>query len=236
MSLLLAAILGLVHGSLLATVVLRVPAGDPIGLVRSRCDRCSANLSWFELVPLLSWLALRGRCRRCSTRIAPVHPLLEAGAMLAWIAAEQFAPGAVTERLAWGFFAATSLALLWSDLATRILPDLLVAGIAAAGLLHAAANDMWAESLAAAVFAGLLLAGVRWLFLRLRGREALGLGDVKLLAALGLWMRPAEVGPSLLLAAIATLTVALLLRVQPGREIPFGPGLLLGAWTIFIIA
>ncbi|WP_420245421.1 prepilin peptidase [Roseiterribacter gracilis] len=230
------ALLGLVQGSLFATIVLRLPQARPIGMARSVCDACGVRLVWFELVPLLSWGWLRGRCRRCGTTIALVHPLLEAGSMLVWIAALYLAPGDVPERFAWGFLGASTLALLWSDFADQLLPDLIVGSIAVVGLTRAATLQTLNEAVGASLLAGSLLLLVRWAFIRLRKREALGFGDVKLFAALGLWMQPQQIGPALLIAALATLTVALAARVQPQREIPFGPGLLLGAWIVFTIA
>jgi leader peptidase (prepilin peptidase) / N-methyltransferase len=229
-----AALLGLLLGSLFATVVIRVPAGRPTGLARSCCDTCGGTLSWFELVPVMSWATFGGRCRRCGARIAMIHPILEVASMLTWIAALYLAPGDLHERMAWALLGTATLALLWSDLADGLLPDLLVGTAAFAGLGRAAIHQTLIDSAVAATIAGGLLLLVRWAFLFLRRREALGLGDVKLFAALAIWMQPQDVGPALLVASLTTLMTALVVRVPPYREIPFGPGLLLGAWVALI--
>jgi leader peptidase (prepilin peptidase)/N-methyltransferase len=234
MEILFAAFLGLVQGSFFATIVLRAMEAHPAKSTRSRCDACGRQLRWFELIPLFSWIGLRGHCRTCGSRIALAHPLLEAGSMAVWVAAVWFADGDLLVRFGWGFLASATLALLWSDFAAQLVPDPIVFAIALAGVARAAALDTLIEQVATGLFAGSLLALVRWAFLRLRGRETLGLGDVKLFAALGLWLQPHLVGPSLLIGSIATLAVALALRLHSRREIPFAPGLLLGAWITFI--
>ncbi len=235
---LLGLLLGLAAGSFLATLVLRAPAGLPV-TGRSRCDVCLTPLGPRDLVPLLSFLAARGRCRHCSARIHPLHPALEALAGL--LGALSLGLLGLPLGLAGALLGWILLALAALDLRHHWLPDwltlpLLAAGLATALLLAPAALP---HRLAAAALAG----GTFWLVRvtagRLLGREALGLGDVKLAAALGAWLSPALLPPLLLLAASAGLAFALAVRGRRGGPfpvVPFGAFLAAAAWPLWLLA
>lgn len=250
--------LGAVVGSFLNVVITRVPAGQSIVRPRSRCPACGATIGWYDNVPILSWLALRARCRACKARISARYPLVEmAGglvALLAW-----WRHDLSFSALAEFALVAVLLALAFIDLDTWLLPNVLTRPLLALGLLASAAGLSAAPSLrwsaygagvGFAVF-GLVLVVGRWVF----RREALGMGDVWLLAALGAWLGLSALLPVVLFASIQGSIVGLALialgKGQPGppavpppaagspaadddwvpprNAVPFGPFLVAGA-------
>lgn len=250
-----AGLFGLLVGSFLNVVILRLPArlehewrcqcrellehelaeqpelsAPPPDLVMSRsaCPKCGKQLAWYDNVPLLSWLALRGRCRACQAPISPQYPLVEAAtgilfAMLAW----RF--GASLEALLALAFAAFLVALTGIDLRKQLLPDVLVYPLLWLGLLANAAGlftDLGSAVIgAAAGYLSLWL--VYHAFRLLTGKEGMGYGDFKLLAALGAWMGwqmlPLIILLSSLVGAIVGITLVLFRGQDRNIPIPFGP-------------
>jgi leader peptidase (prepilin peptidase)/N-methyltransferase len=226
-------------GSLLGLVVVRLPAGEGVVLGRSRCRSCSRALRPLDLVPLASWLALRGRCRACGERISRLYPAVELAAILiaAWTVLA--VPGIVvwpTAGLGW-----TLLALALVDARTFTLPDVLTLPLAACGLAVAwwlDAGSLPDHALgAAAGWLGFWL--VARLYSALRHRPGLGGGDAKLMAAAGAWVGWQGL-PSVILigalAALAAVAVAKILRwpLTAATPIPFGPFLALGLWLTWL--
>lgn len=232
-------VLGLCVGSFVGTLVLREPEGwRGVLLGRSRCPQCRTPLGAADLIPLWSWLAARARCRHCRTALSPFYPLVEIaaaaiGALSFGIASAPFAiPTAV---LGWWLL---GLALI--DLRSWRLPDMLTLPLIALGLA-AAWFDLLPEiglsdALLGAAAGYLVLAGIAWLYRRLRHREGLGLGDAKLLAAAGAWLGPASLAWVILLAAPLGLILALARRtpLKADSAIPFGPPLALAFWLLFL--
>ena len=194
---------------------------------RSSCPSCGHRIRWYENVPVLAWLVLRGRCSSCGVGISARYVVVElATAMtfagLAW----RMGPHVAT--LAWAGFSATIMAASVIDWETSLLPDVLTQPLLWAGLLAAAGGLTVAP--VAAVFgaaAGYLLPwGLSMLLERLTGKAAMAPGDFKLLAAIGAWMGWQLVAPVLALALILGSGV-LLLRVGrsglSGSYFPFGP-------------
>ncbi|MFD1950024.1 prepilin peptidase [Sphingomonas arantia] len=215
-------------GSHLATIALRWPAGRSSATGRSQCDGCGRVLAAYELVPLLSWLILRGRCRRCGARIDWRHPAVEAVAgALAVAMAVALPPGAAIAGmgLAW-----TLLLLTVLDLDHYWLPDRLTLPLLAAGLLVGAAGIgpvLMDRIIGAAVGWG-VLALVALVYVRVRGRVGLGGGDPKLFAAAGAWLGWRMLPVTLLIASAAGLALvlaAVLVRrkVAATTRVPFGP-------------
>jgi len=222
----LAALIGLVLGSFIATLVLRWPEGRSL-LGRSRCDSCQRPLTPLDLVPLLSALWLRGRCRRCGARIDPFHSRVELGAALTGGIALALLPG--TAGWLWALFGWLLLPLALLDARHFWLPDRLNALLAIAGLLLAGPMlgatllDRWIGALAG----GLLLALVAWAYRRARGGDGMGGGDPKLVAAIGAWLGWQALPLVLLLASLGGLLWALGTHSkgdQPlaQRRVPFG--------------
>ncbi len=207
---------------------------------RSICPACRRALTVRDLVPVVSWLALGGRCRHCGAPIPADYAAVEIGAVLAFLLA-LWVGGPWPLVLARAVLGAALTALVVVDLRRQLLPDALVLPLLPLGLLQSWLAGDAAASAAGAVFGGGLLLIVRVAHRRLRGRAGLGLGDVKLMAAGGAWVGPAGVGPVLLVAALATLAavgVAYLAGRGPSlaSRIPFGPGLALGIFAMTLLA
>jgi leader peptidase (prepilin peptidase)/N-methyltransferase len=238
------ALAGLCLGSFLATAAARSVDGFAgLWSGRSRCPACATRLDAVDLVPLLSWLRLRGRCRHCGAPIAVAYPLVEVGAGLIGVLPGWVLPlpaALVCALLGWWLL---GLALI--DLETCRLPDRLSLPLLPLGLgLVAAAPRLGLAmptpvlALLGGAAAFLVLAGLRWAYARLRDREGLGLGDAKLAAAAGVWLGP-EALPSLLLlaAALGLLLAVVRERSLAGdRAVPFGPPLALAFWLLFLAA
>ena len=220
-------------GSFIGLAVLRRGTGAPIVRGRSHCPACGRTLGPAELVPLASWLVLRGRCRGCGARIRLYYPAMELAALGLAVWAIAAAPGWIGwlgAGLGW-----TLLALVAIDLREMALPDALTLPLIAVGLLVAAlafrepVDHVIGAAAGAAGFAAL-----GWGWERATGREALGLGDAKLFAAAGAWLGWQGLPSVLLIAALAGLAMALvrgLLRQGGLRApLPFGPGLAAGFW------
>jgi leader peptidase (prepilin peptidase)/N-methyltransferase len=229
-------------GSFLGVLIKRLPAGRPILWERSRCETCSRSLGVLDLVPLLSWLSLRGRCAGCGARIGTFEPVIElAGTAVAAVAV--VAGGSMLDiwvncLLGWWL-----LALGWIDARHFRLPDvltlpLIVAGLAATWFIDP--EGLLANSVGAV--AGLLaFQGISMVYRRLRGREGLGGGDAKLLAAGGAWVGVGHLAPVILLAAMGALVWLLALRLRQvpmslTTATPFGPFLALAIWLVRLTA
>ena len=223
------AALGAIVGSFLATLVLRWPLGRSVVKGRSQCDQCGGRLRASELVPIISFVAARGRCRGCKAPIAPFHPVVELSAAALGGAALWLAPdprGLVLALLWWQLLA---LALL--DARHFWLPDRLTLLLAASGL--ALGGLLWGEPLldrligGVAGFAALALIGAG--YRRLRRRDGLGGGDPKLFGALGCWLGWAALAPVVLIAALAGLGIAIAGRKPRFAALPLGTFLAAGA-------
>jgi leader peptidase (prepilin peptidase)/N-methyltransferase len=225
---------GAAAGSFGCLVARRIARGEDWVAAPSRCEACGTRLGWRETVPVLSWLARRGRCRHCGAAIPADHlPAELAGAALpiwAWLALPQplFWPGAL--------FGWLLLLLSLIDVATLRLPRpptlaLLVLGLAVAAAID---RDLVVPHLLAALAGWGLFEAIAWAHLRLRGREGLGRGDALLLGAAGAWVGPQGLPSVVLAAALAGLGWAALTRAGPGRRLPFGPFLALGAWVTWL--
>lgn len=257
------ALLGLCIGSFLNVVIHRMPLmlergwklesaellgveakdiGEPIGLAkpRSRCPSCGHRIAWHENIPVLSWLWLRGRCSACKTRISARYPFVEilTGALFALVG---WRFGATPTALLWCAFVAVLIALAGIDWDTTFLPDNLTLPLLWGGLVASALG--WTVPLADAVWgavAGYLsLWSVYWLFKLTTGKEGMGFGDFKLLAALGAWLGLKMVLPVVLGAAVIGAIVGIAMKLsanlREGRYVPFGP-FLAGAGLVVMLA
>lgn len=220
-------------------------AGLPgLGLARpaSRCPACGHRIRWFENIPVLSWLALRGRCSACGTAIGLRYPLVEiASALLfgalGWIIGPQPAV------LLWCGFVAVLLVLSLIDWDTTVLPDALTLPLLWAGIVAAALGWLpgltLAQSVAGAAAGYLSLWGVYWLFKLTTGKEGMGFGDFKLLAALGAWLGATAILPIVLMASVLGAVVGLAMKatgaLRQGRFVPFGPFLAGGGVVVVLV-
>lgn len=248
------AAVGATVGSFLNVVIARVPRGESIVSPRSRCPRCEAPIAWHDNVPVFSWVLLRARCRRCGRPISARYPLVEllagGAALLAF-----HRHGLSLALLAEFAFAAFLLALAFIDLDTWLLPHALTWPVIALGLLAAplglAPAPSWSSAAAGAALGFGVFAAVAVIGEKVLKKEALGWGDVWLLAGLGAYLGAGAILPVVLLASVqgSVVGVALLAlgRGQPGpapgaappatddewvpprNAVPFGPFLVLGA-------
>jgi leader peptidase (prepilin peptidase)/N-methyltransferase len=195
---------------------------------RSRCPSCGHRIRAHENIPVLSWLLLRGRCSSCRARISGRYPAVEL-LCAALFAAIGWRMGGQPQALLWCGFAATLVALAWIDWDTTVLPDAITLPLLWAGLLSAALG--WTIPLASAVAgaaAGYLsLWAVYWLFKLATGKEGMGYGDFKLLAALGAWLGWQALLPIALGASVIGAVVGIAMKLggalREGRYVPFGP-------------
>jgi len=225
------------------TVEKALADAQPLTLSRpgSRCPACGHRIRWYENIPLISWLGLRARCSSCGTRISVRYPLVELGtaalfAALAW----HFGPQPLV--LMWCGCAAVLLALALIDWDTTVLPDAMTLPLTWAGLL--AASHGWIadlslhQSLAGAAVGYLSLWAVYWLFKLTTGKEGMGYGDFKLLAALGAWLGWQAILPIVLMASILGAAVGLVMKatgsLREGRFVPFGPFLAGGGLVVML--
>jgi leader peptidase (prepilin peptidase) / N-methyltransferase len=217
-------------GSFLNVVVARLPAGESIVRPRSRCPSCRNPIAWFDNLPVLSWLLLRGRCRACRARISFRYPLVEIlGGVAAVVAVSRH--GLSLPALAEFAFAAALLALSFIDLDTWLLPHVITIPLLLAGVGLSAASltaaPSFLSSAGGAVAGWLSFAAVSVVGEKLMKKEALGFGDVWLLGAIGAWLGLPGLLPVVLLASIQGTLVGLALlllgRAQPGPPEPAPP-------------
>lgn len=247
----LAALLGLVVGSFLNVVIHRLPlmmerewqatqdlpetpdTQFNLALPGSHCPHCGHPLHGFDNIPVLSFLLLRGRCRHCQAAIGWQYPLVEmaTSAIFIW-SLNRF--GMTGDALAWAGFAAALLALAVIDASTTLLPDAITQPLTWAGLLAAAlglSGVPLTDALWGAVAGYLFLWATYWLFRLLTGKEGMGQGDFKLLAALGAWFGWQALIALVMIASLSGMVVGLWLkwrqRLPEGGYIPFGPFLAL---------
>ena len=207
----------------------------------SRCPHCGHRIRWFENIPVLSWLFLRGRCADCGATIALRYPLVElATALLFGAIAWRLGPQPVT--LLWCAMAAVVLALALIDWDTTVLPDALTLPLLWAGLVAAALGWLpgmtLLQSLWGAAAGYLSLWSVYMLFKLATGKEGMGFGDFKLLAALGAWLGWQAILPIVLMASVIGAVVGIGMKfsgsLREGRFVPFGPFLAGGAGVVLL--
>ncbi len=226
------------------TVEKALADAPPLTLSRpaSRCPSCGHRIRWFENIPLLSWIALRGKCSACGTRIGLRYPLVELGTATLF-AAFAYHMGPQPAALLWCAVAATLLALALIDWDTTVLPDALTLPLAWAGLCAAALGWLspltLLQSLQGAVVGYLALWSVYWVFKLATGKEGMGYGDFKLLAALGAWLGWQAVLPIVLMASVFGAVIGLVMKatgsLRDGRFVPFGPFLAGGGLVVMLV-
>jgi leader peptidase (prepilin peptidase)/N-methyltransferase len=231
-------------GSFLGVVIQRLPYGRSIVVGRSACEACHTPLSPRDMVPIASFVMLRGRCRTCHLPISPFHLYVElvsiSVALCVLIAAPPNNLGAVCWGCGLGW---TLLALAWIDLKTMRLPDVLTLPLVAAGLINGMLSDagyphVLLDRVTAAAVGYLAFRAIALIYQRLRGRDGLGAGDAKLLAAGGAWLGTAML-PYVVMAAALTGIAFVLVRSRGGNAnfqspIPFGPALATAIWIAWL--
>jgi len=229
---------GAAAGSFLALWAERLPHGEGVVLRGSRCRGCGARIGWRDLVPVASWLWLGGRCRGCGAAIPRWLWHAELGGVALAATAILVAPGPATMALG-ALWLWLLMGLALCDLAAMRLPDPLSATLFATGIgLGALGPGMGAALIGAGIGAGAFLA-IRLAYHAVRGREGLGLGDVKLMAGIGAGLGWQALPLVALAAALGALGVTLALRrgaVARDAEIPFGAYLCAAAGLVWILS
>ncbi len=256
-----ALLLSLLVGSFLNVVILRLPvmmqrewdamlkteAGETLEAQstfnlmtpRSRCGECGHQIRWYENIPVVSWLLLRGRCSGCGTAISARYPFVEllTGLSSAWIIWQYglTAEGCALVLLTWAL-----ITLTYIDLDHHLLPDSITLPLLWLGLLINTQGVF--TSLESAVYGAaggyLILWGVYWAFKLLTGKEGMGYGDFKLLAAIGAWGGVKILPLVILLSSVVGVILAMLLiafrRHQAQNPLPFGPYLAIAGWIALL--
>jgi len=239
MTLLTAALFGLVIGSFLNVCIYRLPRDQSIVWPASRCTSCGREISWFENIPVLSYAILRGRCRTCGDRISLMYPLVEV------VTAGVFVAVAAAFGLSWLLpirllFGCAMIVLLVIDLQHQILPnEITLPGIVVGLVASLVAEPGWRDALIGALAGGGLLSLVAWGYERIRHQEGLGFGDVKMLAMIGAFlgwklMLLTLVGASLL----GSLTAGVLMlagRADSQSKLPLGTFLAIAAVPVSLV-
>lgn len=243
---------GLLIGSFLNVVVFRVPAGRSIVSPPSACGHCEARIRWYDNVPVLSWLLLRGACRDCGGRISLRYPLVELGTALAfagvawWLIATLPTTDAASiigvglALIAFLYLAAIGIALALIDLETHTLPSRIVlpAYIVGAALLTAAALLLGEPGRLGVAAAGGGILFIAYFVMAWIRPDGMGMGDVKLAGVLGMylgWLGWGQLAvgafAAFLLGGLFAIGLLIARRAKKGSGIPFGPWMIAGAWV-----
>ena len=253
-----AGLLGLAFGSFLNVCLSRWPVGESVVSPRSHCRNCEHTLAWWENIPLVSWVFLRGRCRNCHTAISWRYPLVElsVGALWALVVWRSFLALPLTDWEIGGgmmLFTYSLVGLAVLDAEHLWLPDIVTVPMAAIGIawfaLLASQADLvfgdkpepWkhaGERVLAALATALLILLIRWLYKLIRHRDGLGLGDAKLMAMLAAWLGLPGALLAFVLGSILGALAALVLLALPAArtdprswatsKLPFGTFLCVG--------
>jgi leader peptidase (prepilin peptidase) / N-methyltransferase len=254
-----AALFGLIIGSFLNVCIVRIPGRKSIVLPASACPKCGAAIRPWDNIPVVSWMVLGGKCRACKTKISAMYPAVELlTAVLFWACFHAFGP--TTEALKWAIFSALMIVLVFTDMRERILPDVVNYSGFVAGLLLSLvtkpsdgtalwlANRMFdfpppapVLSLSDALLGAAFGSGLLWLvaeaYFRLRGREGMGFGDVKMMlmagAFLGLKRTLLTILVGSVLGSVLGLAFMLARRKESDYELPFGS--FLGMAAVLVI-
>lgn len=239
---------GLIIGSFLNVCIVRIPRDKSIVLPSSACVKCGAAIRPYDNIPVLSYLLLAGRCRQCKTRISPIYPVVELLTGLLFLACYEVF-GLTAEALKWAAFSAIMIVLVFTDLRERVLPDVvnytgLCLGLALSlftkpsdGTAQWLANHMFdfppptpVISLSDALIGAAVGSSLLWLvseaYFRLRGREGMGLGDVKMMLMAGAFLGARRtlltIFAGSVLGSILGLLFILARRKDSEYELPFG--------------
>jgi len=230
-----AALFGAIVGSFLNVVILRLPEEDQsIVFPASHCTHCKTPLQWYENIPLLSYLFLRGKCGHCSVHISIQYPLVEA-IMAILTVALVYRFGLSIETAAYFLFSAALLVIIVIDIQHQIIPDVISLPGIAIGFLFSFINNMvtWQSSLIGGIVGGGVLYTIAFAYFMLRKVDGMGGGDIKLLAMIGAWLGWQSLPFVILFSSLTGTLVGLIAMANQKKggqtRIPFGPFLSSGA-------
>ncbi len=234
---LLAGVLGAIVGSFLNVCILRLPKNESIVRPRSKCPGCGAQIAWYDNIPIISWLLLGGRCRRCGQRISIQYPLVELVAALIW-GYMAFRFGVSWEALRGAVFGSLLLGITMTDARDYIIPDEFTLGGLAIGLLFSLTGG--GASLGQAVLGAAVGFALLWFVGALGGwilkQEAMGGGDIKMMAMVGAFLLWKGVLLTIFLGSLIGSLIFLPLTLMGKRKlVPFGVFLSLGAAASYLV-
>jgi len=231
---LFAFVFGMVVGSFLNVCICRMPKNESIVSPPSHCPNCSYQIRWYDNIPVVSYLFLRGKCRGCGTRISLQYPLVELlNGLLTLFLFLRFGPTLVFAALF--LFCSALVVITFIDIEHQIIPDeISLSGIVVGFVLSFFLNGhTWLNSLLGILLGGGSLLLVAWSYQRLTGKEGMGGGDIKLLAMMGAFLGwkavPFIIFASSLVGSLIGITIMLLQKKDSKLAIPFGPYLAFGA-------
>jgi len=231
-----AAIVGLILGSFLNVCIVRLPNNESLVRPRSKCPACGAAIAWYDNIPLLSWLLLTGKCRHCKAPISVQYPVVEAAVGILWVAAFRYY--GLSARAATGaLFATLLLGIAVTDARHYLIPDEYTWGGLALGLVLSLQHGILGlldATLGAAVGFGLLYF-VAWAGERVFGEEAMGGGDIKMMAMVGAFVGWKGVLLTVFGGAVLGTLVFVPLSFGRRRLVPFGVFLAVAAGVVFVV-
>ena len=235
------ALLGLAVGSFLNVVIHRAPRGESICFPASHCTACATPIKWYDNIPVISFLLLRGRCRACGEKIPLKYPAVELLNAVAWvISAVTFAEKSPVFAIICAAASSVLIMVAFVDLEHMIILDRFSITLTILGILsvHFDESFSWIDKLIGLGAAAVLFLGIYLLFRAVTGREGMGFGDVKLALAAGLLLGWQRFLIAVLISSITASILLLLLRkIKHGNresEYPFGPFLAVGIWTALL--
>ncbi|MBP1927332.1 leader peptidase (prepilin peptidase)/N-methyltransferase [Sedimentibacter acidaminivorans] len=224
---------GLIIGSFLNVCIYRIPRGESIAWPGSHCPTCSHSLSWYDNIPLFSYLLLKGKCRYCRTSISAQYPVVESlNAVLYIIMYLKFGFGA--DFIFYSLISSVLLSIIFIDLKEMIIPDSLVLSILALSVIHKAVNYFFYGISLELIdsFLGLILAGGLFAAIVIISRGGMGGGDVTLIGALGFVLGVKYILLCIFLSFISGAIISMVLlatKIKTRKDpIPFGPFIVLG--------
>ena len=235
-----AALFGLLVGSFLNALIYRLPRNINIAFPRSSCTNCKKIITWYENIPVISYIFLCGKCSGCGSKISPEYPIVE---IISAIVAFLMAPSTVSGPALLNFFFFFSIYCCFLvhfivDLKHQILPDSINVYLASLFLLVSMLSHSWTYWLIGGVIGLGFPLLVSWVFYLLKGQVGLGGGDIKLYGALGFYLGPIGIMQNIFLSCFLGALVGIVLIVtkliKKENPIPFGPFIIVvGAFQIF---
>ena len=232
---------GLIFGSFLNALVYRLPLGVGLFLPRSFCPKCEKKIPWYENIPLLSFIFLRGKCSNCKTPIPKSYPLVEVLSgiisMILW--PQNFSPESILNFSFFFSIYCVFLSHFLIDLKHKILPNSLNLYLFFLFLTFSLISKSWQHWFYGSMIGALFPLSVTWLFYLAKKKEGLGMGDIKLFGILGIYLGPLGIIHNIFLSCLGGSICGFLLilckKLKRESEMPFGPFIIIVAsFQIFL--
>ena len=241
MALVFAGVLGAVLGSFLNVCIYRWPAEESVVAPRSRCPGCGKPIAWYDNIPIVSWLLLRGRCRSCDTGISVQYPIIEAATALIWVGSVAV-HGVSIEALRAALFLTILLGIAMTDAREMVIPDQFSLGGTAVGLLLAAVPDgfPFLRALLGALVGYSLLWAVKLAAEKVLKKPALGVGDIHMMAMVGAFTGISGALLTIFLGSVLGLVIGVPFTYVRGKltalntYLPLGVFLAMGAAVTYV--